>query len=73
MRAEALRTIVVLLPLSLAQPSAATAGRHHVALCGGGTLDLPVPGRRHDDPCPTACHAATCERGRPGGAKETRR
>ena len=72
MRAEGFRWMLVLVPLAVAQPPAAAAHRQLVALCGGGTFDLPIPGRRHDDPCPTACHAAMCERGRPG-AKGTER
>lgn len=38
-----------------------------VALCNGGTTDIPIDDRgRHDPGCATACHAATCGRKRSG-------
>ena len=74
MIAKRLRLLLVLPPLALAQPPAAVAAATmHLPLCGGGTIDLPLPSRHNDrDPCPTACHAVLCERGRPGG-KTSRR
>lgn len=39
-----------------------------VALCNGGTADIPVEHdrKRHDPDCATACHAVPCSRKRSG-------
>ena len=54
----------------LAWPAAArpAATMLSVALCNGGTTEIPIDhDRRPADPgCATACHAATCGRKRSG-------
>lgn len=60
--------------LMIAWPAAARTGTRtlHVALCGGGTVDLPIGGggRPGDDDhgsgCVTACHAVLGNRKRSG-------
>jgi hypothetical protein len=64
---ERLRLLLVLPPLALAQPQAASAMTLHLSLCGGGRIDLQLPHRHGGDSrCPVACHAVLRERGRPG-------
>ncbi len=59
-----LRLVLLLPPLALAQPHVAEANALHLALCAGGAIDIPVPGRQHDDTCPLACHMTLCDRSR---------
>ena len=66
MSAERFRLLLLALPsLTLALPTATAATRLHLAICGSGALDLPLPRRGHEDPHPTACHAMMCTRNRP--------
>lgn len=54
--------------LLVGMPQAAPAAVLHVAICGEtGNAEIPIgpsDDRRHDDRCPMACHAVTCERSR---------
>lgn len=59
--------------LMLAWPAAARSQPRllHVALCDGGTIEIPIGGgdpnpRRHDPGCVTACHAVLGTRKRSG-------
>lgn len=50
--------------LMLAAPAPARTPVLHVALCNGGTADIPLPGKRgekHERACPAPCHAATSQ------------
>ena len=67
MIADRLRLLLLVPPLALAMPQAALAATLHLALCGGGSIDLRVPHRHDDrDPCQAPCHAVLGGRGRTG-------
>lgn len=69
--ARLLPAALAALSLALPVPAVAHQAGPEILICGGGTLRLPLPGRRDqpdENDCRLACHAALCRKrgGLPG-------